>query len=368
MRKLCILLTDSMRSLYEKGEIKLRYYNPCNYFNEIHMISFCNKDIEEEKVKMVVGDAELKIYPVGKLSIFSLLSLRNRILNLIRMIEPDVIRAYDPSIRGALAVYFGKKLNLPIIISVHNHLDEQRKFDRRFILRIRAFLESYSLKNADKVICVTNYVKSYVNKYGARDVSVVYNRVDLEQFFPKENKNFSFKKNRVLLSVGRLEKQKYQECLIRAVKDLDVKLILIGYGSRYSYLKNLCRQLNLENKVEFLKSIPNSEIQNYYFKSDIFAIATYYEGFCIPILEAMASGTPVVASDIAPLAEIGQGAIKLVKNTPESFRSAFLEIMENADKKNEMSLNGLRMAKEKFDYHRLEDFEKKLYQSLTSAK
>ena len=62
MRKFCILLTVPMKVLYEKGEIKERYYNPCNLFEEVHLISFCDRDIGPEKVQPIVGNARLYIH------------------------------------------------------------------------------------------------------------------------------------------------------------------------------------------------------------------------------------------------------------------------------------------------------------------
>jgi len=67
--KLCIFPNDPIISYFEKGEIKNRYYNPCNFFNEIHIISFTGKDIEESKVQNIVGKAELKIHSVGKINL-----------------------------------------------------------------------------------------------------------------------------------------------------------------------------------------------------------------------------------------------------------------------------------------------------------
>lgn len=362
MKKLCILLTDPLKIYYDKGEIKERYYNPCNYFDEVHVISFCKNDIEEDKVKQIVGNAFLKIYPVGKLTFFSLLLMRYKLLGLVKRIKPDIIRAYDPSLRGALAVYVAKKINLPVVISLHYHPDDQRKFDSRILIRLRIILEHYVLKNATKVICVTNYVKSYVEKYRAKNTVVVYNRVDPDQFKPDVDEYY--RDNKLILSVGRLDQPKYQECLIRAVENLDVRLMLIGSGKMYSYLKRLCCKLNVVDKVIFMQSVPNSDIQKYYRSCIIFALATHYEGFCIPILEAMASGIPVVASDIPSIREIGQGAIKLVPNNPEFFRNAFLEIIDNEKKKNEMSSSGLEVVKNRFDYHILENSEKLAYESL----
>ncbi|MBL7197992.1 MAG: glycosyltransferase family 4 protein [Candidatus Omnitrophica bacterium] len=363
MKKLVVLLTDPMKVYYDKGEIKARYYNPCNYFDEIHMISFCDEDMEEKKIQTVVGNARLKIYSVGKLSTLSLPTLLNRMLYLIKNIGPNVIRAYDPSLRGTLAVYLGKRLNLATVISIHNHFDEQRRFDHRPVLWIRIFLESYVLKNASKVICVSNYVKSYVAKYRTNDITVIYNRVPLEQFYPLEKNNSDFKESHVLLSVGRFEKQKYQECLIRAVKDLDVKLVLIGQGARYGYLKGLCRKLNLEDKVEFVKPVPNSEIHKYYLKSEIFAIATNYEGFCIPVVEAMASGIPIIASDIPAIREILNGNGILVQNSESAFRRAIQQLLKNPEFAIELSRKALGRVK-MFDSVLIEEKERDIYENI----
>lgn len=352
-----------MKLLYEKGEIKVRYYNPGNYFDEIHMISFCNKEIEEEKVKIVVGDARLKIYTVGRLTFFSLMRCRNLILNLVRKMQPDIIRAYDPSLRGALAVYLGKRLKIPTVISVHNHLDEQRKFDHRIILWLRIFLERYSLKNADKVICVSDYVKTYAHKYGANDVSVVYNRVNLEQFYPRQGKNPASKKRKLLLSVGRLDKQKYQECLLRAIVNLDVRLIMIGTGRLSKYLCKLVKKLKLEEKVIFIKSVPHSQIQNYYLSADIFVLSTNYEGFCIPIIEAMAASLPIIATDIPPISEILATTGILVKNKPEEFKRVTKMVIDNDELAVTLGTRALERSKI-FDSLDLEKKEMDIYKTL----
>ena len=60
--KLCVFPNDPLLAYYEKGEIKSRYFNPKNLFDEIHVISMFNSDVEEEKVKIVAGNAKLKIH------------------------------------------------------------------------------------------------------------------------------------------------------------------------------------------------------------------------------------------------------------------------------------------------------------------
>jgi len=62
--KICIFPNDPLIAYYNKGEIKNRYYNPCEVFEEVHVISFTVKDIDEEKVQNLVGNAKLKIHIV----------------------------------------------------------------------------------------------------------------------------------------------------------------------------------------------------------------------------------------------------------------------------------------------------------------
>ena len=70
--KLCVFSNDPIISYYNKGEIKPRYFNPNNFFDEIHIISFIDNDIDSSKVQTLAGDAILHIHPVGKLNTFNI--------------------------------------------------------------------------------------------------------------------------------------------------------------------------------------------------------------------------------------------------------------------------------------------------------
>ena len=67
--KLCVFPNDPLKAYFEKGEIKNRYYNPKNFFDEIHFISLVEKDIEVEKIQTVAGTAKIFIHSVGKINI-----------------------------------------------------------------------------------------------------------------------------------------------------------------------------------------------------------------------------------------------------------------------------------------------------------
>jgi glycosyltransferase involved in cell wall biosynthesis len=110
--------------------------------------------------------------------------------------------------------------------------------------------------------------------------------------------------------------------LIRALRDIDARLTLIGDGPLRGSLEVLAEQLGVRDRIAFVSAVPHAEIAAYYGRADVFAMATHYEGFCIPVLEAMAAGLPVVASRIGPIEEIVGDAGLLVENTPEAFAEA----------------------------------------------
>lgn len=359
--KLCVFLTDPMKVFYRKGEIKERYYNPGDVFNEVHLVSFCHKDLDPDIVKEVAGRAKLFIHPVGRNNIILLPFIIIKILSLTKKISPDVIRAYDSSLRGALAVLCGRILGIKTVISLHADLDEQRRFRKDFKFRIRRFLERYSLGNANKVICVTGYLVPYAKRYGAKDVTVIYNRIDVKSFYNDRKRDDHTA--REILCVARLDSQKYQECLIRALKNIDMNLTLIGSGQMEKYLRELVVKLNIGDKVRFIGAVANKEIPFYYKSADIFAIATHYEGFCIPVIEAMASGLPIIASDIPPIREVVDGAGILVENKPEAFSNMFKRLKEDKDLYISLSEAGKRRVL-LFDSGLLELKERELYLSL----
>ena len=111
--KLCIFPNDPIISYFEKGEIKERYYNPKNLFDEVHIVSFIEKDVDVSKVKTLVGDSILKIHSVGKINLKNKNKHIKKIIELVKTINPDVIRAYNPLVEGWFAAKCAKELNIP---------------------------------------------------------------------------------------------------------------------------------------------------------------------------------------------------------------------------------------------------------------
>ncbi len=198
------------------------------------------------------------------------------------------------------------------------------------------------MANASVVICVSNYLHEYAGAHRAKRMVTNYNRVYAAQF----RREIPRRKHGPpkILTVTRLDPGKYPECLIRAIVSLDAKLKIIGQGTCAEFLHELARKLGVADRVEFIDMVPNRDIHLHYHDADIFALASHYEGFCIPILEAMASGLPVVACNTNPIPEILGGEGVVVEKNPKAFEQAFRDLIANPDKRTDLGTAAMKRA------------------------
>ncbi len=362
MKRLVVIPADPLFKYHQKGEIKARYWNPCGLFDEVHILSLAASDIAVEKVQVLVGDARLQIHAIGRPSMWTLPLYFARVRRLIKQINPDLIRAHGPWHTGSLAVYAGRALHIPVLVSVHSDRDAQRRHEPSLLLHMVRPLENYTLRNASVVICVSDYLHAYARRHGARRTYTVYNKVYGEHFAPQETPRRAGPLK--LLSVMRLDRAKDPACLIEAIAPLeDVHLKLIGQGELEEALHQQVAQLGLQERVEFVRQVPNSEIHAHYHQADLFVMATHYEGFCIPVLEAMAAGLPVVASATGPIPEVLAGTGCLVERTPAAFTKALAELAADPARREKLGAAARQRALV-VDGTRMEEREAHLYNVL----
>lgn len=373
--KLCIFPNDPILSYYTKGEIKSRYFNPENFFNEIHIISFIENDIDPDLVKKIAGDAILIIHSLGKLNTMNLQKKKKTVLELVKQINPDIIRAYNSRLEGWIAAYCSKHLDIPLFVSIHIQYDGYRKLIKSknfkkylILLYSRKFIEPFVLKNANKITGVYKIIEPYVYGIIKKNPEILYNKVD-KQFFISEIKTRNYTKPHIL-SVSRLSPQKNHHILIHAIKDLDVHLQIIGDGELRNELQNLVKKLQIEDKVTFTTSIPNDQIKEIYQSADIFALAydPKIEGVPIPVLEALASGMPIIIpKPIKGLSDGLEECVLFAELAPESFKEQFIKIIQDADVREKLSKNALVKASN-FTIEKIESREREIYQELIDSK
>ncbi len=370
--KLCVFPNDSILSYYNKGEIKEGYFNPLNFFDEIHVISLFDQEIQEDKVKKIAGNAILKIHKLGKVNLSNYKSFEQKIISLVSTINPSLIRAFNPRVQGWLAAKTSLKLHIPLVISLHTNYKQQielaknnQNFFRYLKLKYASIkLEKFSLQNADAVICVYEFIVPYAKKMGVKNIHVIYNKVDRQKFSNKVKKKFFLDKP-TILSVGRLIDQKNHRYLIESMKDLDAKLLIIGDGPNFKSLSSMIKKLDLTNKIEMIKRVPNEELPEYYASCDLYAQPMEnLGGIPIPVLEAMACGLPIVMSrHSSDYSEIIDEAVVFVENNHRNFSNAFKQILTNPEYKEKLKTKSLSVIN-KISGTKMEEKELTLYKTL----
>ena len=366
--KLVAFSNDPVSAYLAKGEIKENYFNPGGLFDQVHLITPAQEDVSPGEVRSLAGRAELFIHPVGRPGFLSLPFLFKPVTRLVRALRPDLIRAHNAWAAGALAVHAGKKLKIPTLIYLHIENDQRRRFDPALKYRLVKPLERYSLRGAAAAVCVSGFLEAYAARYGARRTVTVYNKVYAAQFARPAPQGFHDPVR--VLCVGRLDPQKAPDIILRAVASLDpeqrVELTLIGQGSLKPGLERLASELGIADRVGFIGAVPHAEIQKHYRRADIFALATHYEGFCIPVLEAMAAGLPVLVSDTPPLGEIIGETGLIVDKTPEAFGRALGAWIEDPGPALALGRQAAVRAAE-LDGKVMEDREVELYKELLAG-
>jgi len=215
----------------------------------------------------------------------------------------DVVHAH--SYHAFPAFYAAKAKNANKLIFTPHYHGTSHSLLRSLLHFPYKFLGKKIFEKADKIICVSNYERKLVIKrfnINANKVVVIPNGVNLDEFKGLKRR----KKNcRVILSVGRLEKYKGMQCLIKALPKLDQDIILeiVGKGPYKSELIRLAKKLNVENRIRFFQDLPRTELLRKYADADIFVLLSRYEAYAMVVAEALCAKLPCIVTDNSALSE-----------------------------------------------------------------
>jgi len=181
-----------------------------------------------------------------------------------------------------------------------------------------------------------------------------------------------------ILSVGYLIERKGFEYLIRAMKEVlkkhkNARLKIVGSGPLENKLKNMIIKLELQNEVEIIKNVSDEELLRLYNSSDLFVLPSITdsqgntEGLGVVLLEAMASGLPVIGSNVGGIKDIivdnETGLLFQEKNSQEIVDKIIFTI-ENKSKMNKLAENGLNFVEENFNWEIVAESYQDCYKSV----
>lgn len=372
--KLLVILNYPVSAILKKGEYPPGYYNPGDVFDEIHILITVPDTVDLEAIQFTGGKGRVFVHvlpaPTIRQSLgwqpFLLKDWVRRCITLVAEISPNLVRAHNNFIQGYLAAEIKRELGIPYVVSLHGVWDKDDlvTFLQKIIRLFRKKLERYSLENADAVIAVYSPVMRYAREYGAKNVQVIYNAVAARDL-PKKN-SYSLSSPPKLITINRMNHEKNPENILRAVKDIECTYYLVGDGPYKQRLVNLVKELDIENKVEFIQSMPNNELLEMLAGCDILVSHCDYWGISKSLIESALLGLPIVINrhPVEPIADLDGGWVSLCDNTPQSYRDAIQSLLMDGTEREQLGLNAFTHAQNSFDPVRLKGKTGTIYRKL----
>lgn len=322
------------------------------------------------------------VLPERKYSVFSglpyileLLDYYNQIKDLVEKFDIDVIQTHLLRSMDFLVLFLRKRKGPKIYWTFHNTLFDLREdhlAKHRWSLKLKRFshhlLYWLGSKRIDGMIAVSQDVKTAIldTMFGISSdkISIIRNCVDIQRYHNDLDRQKAreelglMEKDQVGVVVATFKKQKGHRFLIEAASTLVQKypefhLLLVGDGELRDEMEGLTGDLYLKEKIHFLGS--RSDVPYILAASDLFILPSLWEGLPMALIEAMASGLPVVATRVSGTSEVmvdGRSGILVDPGDSDGIASAIEKILSDPEKTREMGYFSRKRVEDLFSARR----------------
>ncbi|MEM9013883.1 MAG: glycosyltransferase family 4 protein [Pseudomonadota bacterium] len=247
--------------------------------------------------------------------------------------EPDLLDAHYLYPDGVAATKLALETGKPIVLTARGSdatLLPNYAVPRRLIEK--------ALTKANKVVCVANALRPPLAEMGAdeKKLLTLRNGVDLQQFSAGDREVARAElgvAGDVVISVGHLIKRKGHDLVIAALKEFNgLTLLIVGDGPDDKALKKQVSACGLTDRVRFLGSVPHEQMAPIYQAADALVLASSREGWPNILLEALACGTPVIATDVGGSGEVinsPEAGLLVKERNSQSIASAIKSLLQN---------------------------------------
>jgi glycosyltransferase involved in cell wall biosynthesis len=257
---------------------------------------------------------------------------------------PDLIHAHIYS-SADLAVYLGHKFHLPTALSEHASTYPRNQFTRSQALKARFFLNQINL-----IMPVCKTLQGHMQRYGVRGpYEIVPNAVDANLFYPATDRHPRNQAECQVLQVASLNENKAISNLIQATPILReqfsaLQVNIIGEGPERANLENLTRQLGVTKQVNFAGLQTKAQIADWMRASACLVLTSRWENQPVAVLEALACGLPVVATNVGGIPEIvnPQNGVLVPPDDPGSLAEGINRALTEIFQADEISKQALK--------------------------
>jgi len=288
---------------------------------------------------------------------------------LIRKNHYDLTHSFFTVPCGFISLLLKWQYKLPYIVSLRG--SDVPEYNVRFSLLYKFLKPLIKLiwKKSSAVIANSQGLKDLALKtMPEKEIGIIYNGIDTEQFKPQaKEKSDEFK----ILSTSRLIPRKGIKYLILAAgqlikKNKQIKIVLVSEGDEKEELENLAGRLGISENVQFAGSVDHAKISEFYNQADAFVMTSLNEGMSNTMLEALASGLPIISTETGGAKELVQDGINgfliCMKNS-EDLAEKISRLMANDGLRERMALESRKIA-EKMSWKNVAEEYFKTYQKI----
>lgn len=300
----------------------------------------------------------------------------------LKRFKPDIIHVHTEGGAGWEGLLCGRSLDIPVVSTSHTFLAHPKYLKHIHLANLKMaekFTWNYCLlfhNRTELVVCPSKAMAKQLKNHGLETkTKVVSNGIGLNKFMYPPNKKivskYNLNNNKVnLIYLGRVSVEKSLDLVIKAVNRINndkFKLSIIGSGPDADQLKNLVENLGLNKKVNFTGSIPHQTLINSGLlkAADIFVTASKTENQPISIMEAMASGLPIIsvkALGIPELVKHKQNGFLAEPDDMTGIADYLERLISNPQLREKMSQKSLQIIKK----HSLDNVAKQLFRTYRS--
>lgn len=312
---------------------------------------------------------------------FSLRALRAMAERLRRGVRYDLVHDVQCLGYGLLGI---RAFGLPMVTTIHHPLtvDRRASFVRDqtttdAIGTVQFYpigMQSFVARRMDRVLTSSQASGSEILRdFGVRRnrLEMVWNGLDTELYCPDPAVSRSQSE---ILCVGRAsDPNKGIKTLIAALAKLasPVRLTLVDAGGSGNDARRWARSLGCSDRLEITGRIPNEDLVNLYRRAALVVVPSRYEGFGLPAVEAMACGTPVVATSAGALPEVmrvGSGGLLVPKDDPDALAKAVATLLEQPEMRREMGTRARPRIEATFSWRRVAERTARIYQEVVEER